>query len=93
MYRLVNIGGVNSPFSLNPTSGSLTVQQTLDRETTAQYSVSYQIYRGNHNLFTIIMQFIIEARDSGQPPSATQMQFTLDVTDVNDNPPVFSVSV
>ena len=38
------------------------------------------------------MQFIIEARDRGQPPSATQRLFTLDVTDVNDNPPIFSVS-
>ena len=40
VYRLVNIGGINSPFSLDPTSGSLTVDGTLDRETTAQYSVS-----------------------------------------------------
>lgn len=39
-FRLVNVGGVNSPFLLSPISGSLSVQQPLDRETVPQYTVS-----------------------------------------------------
>lgn len=39
-FRLVNVGGVNSPFLLNSISGSLSVIQPLDRETTPQYTVS-----------------------------------------------------
>lgn len=38
-YRLVNVGGDNSPFVLDEVSGSLSLQQPLDRETISQYSV------------------------------------------------------
>ena len=39
-YRFVNVGGVNSPFFFNSASGSMALQQPLDRETTASYTVS-----------------------------------------------------
>lgn len=39
-FRLVNTGGVNSPFLISPISGSLSVEQPLDRETIPQYTVS-----------------------------------------------------
>lgn len=39
-YQLINNEGANSPFVLISSIGSLTVQQELDRETTAQYTVS-----------------------------------------------------
>ncbi len=40
-----------------------------------------------------ILQFIIEVADSGSLSLSSQAEFTLNIIDVNDNPPLFSVSI
>lgn len=93
LFRLVNTNGINAPFRLT-SNGILITQLTLDRETTSEYTVSYfALYPQRCEFCTLLMQFIIEASDNGVPSLATQRQFRLDITDINDNSPTFSVSL
>lgn len=39
-FRIVNMGGINSPFAIDGQSGAIRLQESLDRETTPEYTVS-----------------------------------------------------
>ncbi|XP_075247126.1 cadherin-23-like [Convolutriloba macropyga] len=70
-------GNEASVFSLNPTTGWITVEGSLDRETTEQYTLTV----------------MASQRTNLTDPTFDDQQVIIAVNDVNDNSPVFSQQV
>ena len=67
-YSLLNF---NDLFSINSTTGLLSLHSRLDRETQSEYNLT------------------VVASDQGTPPLSTSINVTINVKDLNDNPPMF----
>lgn len=64
--------GSAGAFAIGRTSGAITINGKIDRESKAMYSLT------------------IRATDNGSPAMFTDKVFTINIEDVNDNPPVFA---
>ena len=66
-----NRSNISNYFSLNGTTGTITILKALDHETQPVYS------------------FYVIARDKGDPPRSDTVPVTIEVTNINDEYPVF----
>ena len=68
-------GNEEGRFRLESTRGILSTASTLDRETTASYTLT------------------VQAIDGGSPPLSSRANIMINITDVNDNSPIFNQSI
>lgn len=69
------IGNGASILSVDPSTGNISLEQSLDFESVTNYTAT------------------VLATDNGSPPRSSQVTLLVEVTDVNDSPPVFSQSL
>uniref|UniRef100_A0A665T275 FAT atypical cadherin 3a n=1 Tax=Echeneis naucrates TaxID=173247 RepID=A0A665T275_ECHNA len=74
LYSIVS-GDRDNQFFIDPLSGVIRVNKQLDRETVFQVP-SYSL--------------AIRALDGGAPPMSSTVMVNIDISDINDNPPMFS---
>lgn len=97
-YSIVD-GNQGSPFTIDSARGELKVARQLDRERvreatvavmTAQYSSipfpQYCLSVCQTSGYTLT----VVASDNGMPPLSSSAMINIDISDVNDNPPLFS---
>ena len=67
------LGGNQGDFDINPDSGQIFVNKTLDAERTINYGIT------------------IQASDNGIPPLSDIQTLIINIIDINEHPPIFSV--
>jgi len=90
-YRLLDY---TSKFSIDARSGFMSVKGSLDREKKSQYKLHVSISDLSSSSIVPVSSSSVDPGQQLQLPTSSQQQQTVlvivDVTDVNDNPPVFS---